>query len=382
LKVLLVGDFQYGSGMTVYMMNTYKQLSKKGVKVECVSYSGKHDFEKETNALGWPVYYVTRVGKNPMKHWIDWARFCKQHKQSYDIIHFNFSSSWNFLPVVFAHYFTNAKIVVQSHNTDYSKPIKSHVFKATIDTVNRLGRHIFSRISDLKLGVSNESLAWMFGKDNQGIVLKNGIDLRKFLFSEKPRHDLRQSLGLGNETWVVGMVGVLTERKNPFFSLKIFEELHDRHLESHLVIIGNGELREKLEQEVHQKGLDADVSFIKHTDAMNDWYTAFDVLLFPSLFEGFGFVPLEAQASGLQVVASDQIPHDVMLTDSIVALPLNEPKMWIKNLRSYLDKLPVNRNDISERNIESIDLAGYSIVSSAAILKQWFDKLLLQEESI
>ncbi|QVI37324.1 glycosyltransferase [Lacticaseibacillus casei] len=317
-----------------------------------------------------------------MKHWIDWARFCKQHKQSYDIIHFNFSSSWNFLPVVFAHYFTNAKIVVQSHNTDYSKPIKSHVFKATIDTVNRLGRHIFSRISDLKLGVSNESLAWMFGKDNQGIVLKNGIDLRKFLFSEKPRHDLRQSLGLGNETWVVGMVGVLTERKNPFFSLKIFEELHDRHLESHLVIIGNGELREKLEQEVHQKGLDADVSFIKHTDAMNDWYTAFDVLLFPSLFEGFGFVPLEAQASGLQVVASDQIPHDVMLTDSIVALPLNEPKMWIKNLRSYLDKLPVNRNDISERNIESIDLAGYSIVSSAAILKQWFDKLLLQEESI
>ncbi|MDG3060892.1 glycosyltransferase [Lacticaseibacillus casei] len=382
MKVLLVGDFQYGSGMTVYMMNTYKQLSKKGVKVECVSYSGKHDFEKETNALGWPVYYVTRVGKNPMKHWIDWARFCKQHKQSYDIIHFNFSSSWNFLPVVFAHYFTNAKIVVQSHNTDYSKPIKSHVFKATIDTVNRLGRHIFSRISDLKLGVSNESLAWMFGKDNQGIVLKNGIDLRKFLFSEKPRHDLRQSLGLGNETWVVGMVGVLTERKNPFFSLKIFEELHDRHLESHLVIIGNGELREKLEQEVHQKGLDADVSFIKHTDAMNDWYTAFDVLLFPSLFEGFGFVPLEAQASGLQVVASDQIPHDVMLTDSIVALPLNEPKMWIKNLRSYLDKLPVNRNDISERNIESIDLAGYSIVSSAAILKQWFDKLLLQEESI
>lgn len=382
MKVLLVGDFQYGSGMTVYMMNTYKQLSKKGVKVECVSYSGKHDFEKETNALGWPVYYVTRVGKNPMKHWIDWARFCKQHKQSYDIIHFNFSSSWNFLPVVFAHYFTNAKIVVQSHNTDYSKPIKSHVFKATIDTVNRLGQHIFSRISDLKLGVSNESLAWMFGKDNQGIVLKNGIDLRKFLFSEKPRHDLRQSLGLGNETWVVGMVGVLTERKNPFFSLKIFEELHDRHLESHLVIIGNGELREKLEQEVHQKGLDADVSFIKHTDAMNDWYTAFDVLLFPSLFEGFGFVPLEAQASGLQVVASDQIPHDVMLTDSIVALPLNEPKMWIKNLRSYLDKLPVNRNDISERNIESIDLAGYSIVSSAAILKQWFDKLLLQEESI
>lgn len=382
MKVLLVWDFQYGSGMTVYMMNTYKQLSKKGVKVECVSYSGKHDFEKETNALGWPVYYVTRVGKNPMKHWIDWARFCKQHKQSYDIIHFNFSSSWNFLPVVFAHYFTNAKIVVQSHNTDYSKPIKSHVFKATIDTVNRLGRHIFSRISDLKLGVSNESLAWMFGKDNQGIVLKNGIDLRKFLFSEKPRHDLRQSLGLGNETWVVGMVGVLTERKNPFFSLKIFEELHDRHLESHLVIIGNGELREKLEQEVHQKGLDADVSFIKHTDAMNDWYTAFDVLLFPSLFEGFGFVPLEAQASGLQVVASDQIPHDVMLTDSIVALPLNEPKMWIKNLRSYLDKLPVNRNDISERNIESIDLAGYSIVSSAAILKQWFDKLLLQEESI
>ncbi|RXT26884.1 hypothetical protein BVJ53_05905 [Lacticaseibacillus chiayiensis] len=382
MKVLLVGDFQYGSGMTVYMMNTYKQLSKQGVIVECLSYSGKHDFEKETAALGWPMHYVTRVGKNPIKHWNDWVRFCKKQKNAYDIIHFNYSSSWNFLPVVCAHRFTKAKLVVQSHNTDYSKPIKPRYFRAVLNIANKTGKHIFSRISDLKLGVSDESLKWMFGSDQGGIVLKNGIDLSKFSFSENWRSLLRQSIKVNRTTWVIGVVGVLTERKNPFFSLKIFEALHAMHSDSHLVIIGSGNLRNALQQEVHKKDLEKSVSFISHTNIINEWYAAFDVLIFPSLFEGFGFVPLEAQVSGLRVIASDQIPSDVMLTNSITELTLDDPETWVKNIISYLDELPLERKAVGDRNTKMIDNAGYSIESSAATLQQLFKGLLMREGSV
>ncbi|KMO53583.1 hypothetical protein PZ03_09660 [Lacticaseibacillus rhamnosus] len=78
MKVLLVGDFQYGSGMTVYMMNTYKQLLKDNYEITCLSYSGKRDFAKVTTALGWKTQYVTRVGQNPLKHWRDWYAFSKR----------------------------------------------------------------------------------------------------------------------------------------------------------------------------------------------------------------------------------------------------------------------------------------------------------------
>lgn len=376
MKVLLVGDFQYGSGMTVYMVNTYKQLTKDGIKVDCLSYSGKHDFEKETIALGWKMNYVTRVGKNPVKHWRDWARFCKDNSHSYDIIHFNYSSSWNFMPVVFAHWFTNAKLVVQSHNTDYSNPINSRLVKYAIDIVNKLGRHVLSKIADLKIGVSNESLQWMFGNATQGIVLKNGIDLSLFSFSQRSRSELRQSLGLSNSTMVVGMVGVLTERKNPFFSLRLFDQLHSINPDSYLVIIGRGGLRERLDQEVRQRKLSSCVSFISHTNIMNEWYSALDVLLFPSLFEGFGFVPLEAQASGLRVLASDQIPNDVMLTSSIVKLPLSLPKEWMNDLSLHFAESPLARSLTSEKNIKSIDTAGYSIRTSARVLRKMFRELL------
>ncbi|WP_379821848.1 glycosyltransferase [Lacticaseibacillus paracasei] len=376
MKVLLVGDFQYGSGMTVYMMNTYKQLTEQGVTVECLSYSGKYDFEKETDALGWKTHYVTRVGQNPIKHWRDWARFCKKNSNSYDIIHFNYSSSWNFLPVLFAHWFTDAKVVVQSHNTDYSNPIDSKFVKFTIDWVNALGRHVLAKIADLKIGVSNESLVWMFGSGSHGIVLKNGIELSHFSFSQKARSVLRKSLGISDSTRVVGMVGVLTERKNPIFSLKLFERFHSSQPDSHLVIIGRGGLQQKLEKEIQQEELESFVTLINHTSAMNEWYSALDVLIFPSLFEGFGFVPLEAQASGLYVIASDQIPRDVMITSSIAELSLKSTDKWLDVLDRYLSNPLSNRGIVSARNIQQIDKAGYSISSSANVLWELFRELL------
>ncbi|KMO53581.1 hypothetical protein PZ03_09650 [Lacticaseibacillus rhamnosus] len=98
------------------------------------------------------------------------------------------------------------------------------------------------------------------------------------------------------------------------------------------------------------------------------------VLLFPSLFEGFGFVPLEAQASGLRVFASDRIPADVMQTKSITAIALGDLAKWAVKVESYLSQPILNRNNQSIENIHLIEKVGYSIQTSARILQGLFEK--------
>ena len=74
------------------------------------------------------------------------------------------------------------------------------------------------------------------------------------------------------------------------------------------------------------------VKFISYTDKLNKWYSAMDVLLFPSLYEGFGLVPLEAQVSNLPVLASDKVASEVFITKNINKIKGFNKEDWVRNL--------------------------------------------------
>ncbi|HLY25567.1 MAG TPA: glycosyltransferase [Aggregatilineales bacterium] len=121
---------------------------------------------------------------------------------------------------------------------------------------------------------------------------------------------LRERLGLPTNTHVVGSVCRLTRQKGVTYALQALQRLPDVHY----AIVGDGPLRNTLENEARTLGIAGRVHFLGWRDNAASLLTAFDVLLMPSLWEGFGLIALEAMAAHLPIIASrvSALPEIVM----------------------------------------------------------------------
>lgn len=115
---------------------------------------------------------------------------------------------------------------------------------------------------------------------------------------------LRLELGLAPNAPVVGSVCRLIEQKGITHALRAFWEISEQSQGAQYVIVGEGPLRQRLEQEANAYGLGQRVHFLGWLPNANRLMAAFDVLLVPSLWEGFGIVALEAMAASIPVIAS------------------------------------------------------------------------------
>ena len=93
---------------------------------------------------------------------------------------------------------------------------------------------------------------------------------------------------------------------------------------AHFTIFGDGPLFTEIQNKVNKLGLQDDVIFVGAVENTSKYYSAFDCLLFPSLFEGLPFTLVEAQASGLKIFASECITRSVNITNTIEYIDLQK----------------------------------------------------------
>ena len=92
-------------------------------------------------------------------------------------------------------------------------------------------------------------------------------------------------------------------------------------------MIGIGELEEQIRNKVEQYDLSNKVLFLGKREDVNCIMQAADIFAFPSRFEGFGIVLIEAQAAGLKCIVSNEIPAIAKITNNILFLPFEKKNM-------------------------------------------------------
>jgi glycosyltransferase involved in cell wall biosynthesis len=113
---------------------------------------------------------------------------------------------------------------------------------------------------------------------------------------------LRRELGVANDVPLLGFVGHLIEQKRPERALDVLARVLDHEQPAHLVVAGDGPLRARLEQEMHDRRLAAHVSLLGHRSDVEAVLAGLDLLLLTSDAEGIPGVAIESQMAGCPVV--------------------------------------------------------------------------------
>ena len=223
------------------------------------------------------------------------------------------------------------------------------------------------------MACSEDAARFLFGKKHSAVIMDNAIDAGKFQFDKEKREAVRRSLKLEGKL-VIGHIGRFTPLKNHDFLLEAFKEAHGRDSSTALLLIGGGELYGRAVQKAKKLGLGKAAIFLGPKENVGDYLSAMDVFALPSQFEGLGLVGVEAQASGLKVIASDAVPRIIDATGNVVFLRLDK-SLWVQELLSGATDW-----DRAEQG-RKIKGGRFDIETQAGKLCEYYGKLLEQEKT-
>jgi glycosyltransferase involved in cell wall biosynthesis len=144
------------------------------------------------------------------------------------------------------------------------------------------------------------------GKEKQFRVIPLGLDLEVFNRRSERRQKFREELGINDHVILVGIVGRLTEIKNHALFLEAISEFKKKFgsQQVRFVIVGDGLLRQPLEQQCHSLALAHEVIFAGERKDPEYFYPALDIVALTSLNEGTPLTVIEAMANARVVIST------------------------------------------------------------------------------
>ena len=239
----------------------------------------------------------------------------------YDIVHCHINNSIGLFYAFVSKLAGARRVVAHTHNDAFGSGMR--VVKHILRVICIL---LLRNVPDLYLACSDKAGKWTFGKSvsksKQYHVIYNGIDINKFSYDYSKRTLLRRQYNLEGK-YIIGHVGHFNYQKNQAYLLDVVEKVIKTVDNAFFFFIGTGETKSSFVNEVDERNLKEYVAVIDPVSNIQDYYSMFDLFVFPSIFEGFGIVMVEAQISGLRVIASDAVPRETDLTHEVVFIPVN-----------------------------------------------------------
>ena len=200
------------------------------------------------------------------------------------------------------------KIILHAHGTADASPVPLHRLIKR-DFFRFLLRRLFNLV-DIKAACSPPAGDFLFGKEKHVLVLYNGIDLKRFSRESNPIDvsTWRNKYNIPEDRLNLITVGRFSEEKNPFFILDIINAIKAVCPNVLLTWVGEGKLQDAIIKETKRLGLEDYINFLGRQTHVEEILHCCNSFILPSKREGAPLTLIEAQAVGLDVYASKNVP--------------------------------------------------------------------------
>ncbi|VAX11605.1 hypothetical protein MNBD_GAMMA26-6 [hydrothermal vent metagenome] len=226
-------------------------------------------------------------------------------KDQIDILHAHLPDS-SLIAIVVGK-LTNTTVVLTVHN-NFALPSKR---KAPLrDALRTLVTNMVFKRANYIITVGNDIRDSLYDALGYRVAIKtvyNGVDYLRYARDLKKLDHLqfRQSLGISDKATIVTTVGRLDKQKGHTYLIDAAQQLIDDYPALIFLLVGEGELKEKLMDQVQSLQLSNNFIFLGNRNDVPDILAMSDLFVLPSIYEGIPLVILEAMAAGLPVVATD-----------------------------------------------------------------------------
>lgn len=355
IRVLQVFAQMNRGGAETMIMNLYRNIDRSKVQFDFIVHTeAKCAFDNEIYTLGGKIFRMPRyTGENHFRYKNEWHDFFKEHTE-YKIIHGHVRSTASIYLAIAGK--CGLTTIAHSHSTSSGKGIQ-----AVVKAILQKG---IPKVADYCFACSGVAGKWLFA-DRDFTIIKNAIDISKYTTNQNIRKAYRKKLNIEDQI-VYSHVGRFHESKNHKFLLQVFKQIHRINDRTVLVLVGDGQLRKSIENEIVNLHINDSVVLLGVRSDVPELLQASDCFLLPSLWEGFPVSIVEAQAAGLPCYISDTITRDADLSELVHYLPIKKgPELWAQNIL----EADLKRKDVSKNLIK----AGFDVVATANQLTIFYE---------
>lgn len=331
-------------GIEAFVLRAAEHMDREGLQIDFLSAypCASRDWMTRAEAAGGTIHTLglaRGAGKAAMLSAM--VRFLKEHP--YDVVHVH--SGWIMELAAWtaaAKLAGTGRIILHSHGAGADENPVARLLKTVVCRLPVL------RLSDERCACSRVSAKWIYGKRaaKRVRVIRDGIPADRFRYDPRVREELRRRYSIPETCFVAGYVANFYPVKNHPFLLEVFSEILEREPDARLLLVGDGEEKDRIREYAKRMKLSDRVIFTGTTDRVPDCLQMMDVFVFPSWNEGFGIASVEAQAAGLPVVASDSVPKETKVTDDVVFLPLADgAAAWAETVLGFRGRIRIDGTD-------------------------------------